>query len=83
MQIACYRGLLPVVAILLGFQAQLAGEAPATIDALLETGLPSRRIDLVFLAEGYTQSELPTFRLHAAYVKDVLFSSEPFREYQN
>ncbi len=76
------RGLLAAV-ISLGLQAGLIAATAASIDTLFETGPSSRRIDLVFISEGYTESELPVFRLHAAYAKDVLFSSEPFKEYQS
>lgn len=76
------RGVL-TAAILVSFQIGLVAETPATVNTLFETGSSSRRIDLVFISEGYTESELPIFRLHAAYAKDVLFSSEPFKEYRN
>jgi hypothetical protein len=78
-----YRWGLLVTVIAFVSQTGLVAQTPAAIDTLFETGSSSRRIDAVFISEGYTESELPTFRLHAAYAKDVLFSSEPFKEYQN
>ncbi len=77
------RWCLLAAVISFALQAGLAAQTPATIDTLLETGSSSRRIDIVFISEGYTEPELSTFGLHAAYAKDVLFSSEPFKEYQN
>jgi len=77
------RWCLLAAVILFALQAGAVAQTPATIDTLLETGSSSRRFDIVFISEGYTESELPTFRLHVAYAKDVLFSSEPFKEYQN
>lgn len=70
-------------AIVLELHAGLIAETPARIDALFMTGPSSRRIDVVFIAEGYAESQLPTFLSNATYAQDVLFSSEPFKEYRN
>ncbi|MFB3905993.1 MAG: M64 family metallopeptidase [Acidobacteriota bacterium] len=76
------RHWVPAVGVWVGLQAALAA-TPPTIRTLFTTGPSARRIDIVFIAEGYTESEIPLFELHTAYANDRLFSSEPFKEYRN
>ncbi|MBI2821109.1 MAG: hypothetical protein HYX74_02690 [Acidobacteria bacterium] len=46
-------------------------------------GPPDKRINLVFLSEGYTESQLPQFLRDVHTVWDYLVTVEPFAEYRN
>jgi len=45
------------------------------------TGSPRHRINIIFLAEGYTRLEMPLFRSYARDAFDYLMSLDPFRSY--
>jgi hypothetical protein len=61
--------------------SQAAGEA--ALHPLFLTGPTKSRINLVIIAEGYTESQLPLFLLHAEYLATHLFTGEPFQTYRN
>lgn len=44
-----------------------------------ENGPPATKVDLLFLAEGYTKEQLEKFHGDAKRLADILFSLEPFR----
>lgn len=50
---------------------------------LVHSGEPSQCVDLVFLAEGYTEAEMEKFIADAQRMTDYLFASEPFVKYRN
>ena len=50
---------------------------------LVENGETDERINFVFLADGYTASELPDFQTDAQFVTDKFFESSPFKEYKD
>lgn len=45
----------------------------------LKTGKPSEKVDLVFVAEGYTERENDKFTKDVDRFTDVLFEAEPFK----
>ena len=53
------------------------------VDTLLFSGNSHRKIDLVFLAEGYTQSETEKFINDARRMMNKLFNFEPFMSHKS
>ncbi|MDR1371601.1 MAG: IgA Peptidase M64 [Dysgonamonadaceae bacterium] len=49
-----------------------------TVNRLLYNGKSSEKVDVVFIAEGYTKDEMQKFRQDAERMADALFSEEPF-----
>lgn len=49
-----------------------------TIEKIQYTGNPSGKVDLVFLSEGYTASELTKFSQDAARFTEALFDTPPY-----
>lgn len=49
---------------------------------ILISGKPEKKIDLVFLAEGYTQQEMDKFLNDVERMKDYLFETEPFDKHK-
>ena len=47
--------------------------------ALIKSGDPSVKVDLVILGDGYTKSDMDKFRRDAKRLNDVMFSTEPFK----
>ena len=52
------------------------------VDTLVKTGPLARRINLVFVPDGYQASEMQLFRTRVTQVLASLFSQTPFQEYQ-
>ena len=46
---------------------------------IINSGEPSKKVDLLILAEGFTRDELPKFRKNAKEKVDFLLSMEPFK----
>lgn len=46
---------------------------------ILENGHPHDKVDLVFVAEGYTEDEMEKFQKDIARLAEVLFKTEPFK----
>ncbi len=46
-------------------------------------GPPSKSIDLAIIGEGYTSTELDSFKADLDYFTEVLFKHEPFKSYRN
>lgn len=46
---------------------------------LVKNGNPNTKLDIVFIAEGYTAQELPKFLVDVQGLVDFLFSQEPFK----
>jgi len=49
---------------------------------LHKSGNPKKKLDLVFLPEGYAQDEKEKFRVDCAKFRDWLFATDPYGEYQ-
>lgn len=49
------------------------------VSPVFENGLPSSKVDLLLISEGYTAAQLPKFRADAKRLIDGLFALEPFR----
>lgn len=45
-----------------------------------DSGEPKDVVDLVFIAEAYTQDEMPKFKADAKRIKDYLFTIKPYSE---
>jgi hypothetical protein len=55
--------------------------APAgRVLALVESGDPAEKVDLLILGDGYTQAEQGKFEKDARRLVDVLFAQSPFKE---
>lgn len=52
-------------------------------DTIMNNGLRSNRINLVYLAEGFTSTELSVFSSKAHSINDALFNTVPFSQYKN
>jgi hypothetical protein len=72
--------LVPVACLLL---VAVARAEVFPVNDLLITGPTDRRVNLVFLAEGYRDIEMGKFELDVLQVLDGLFSESPYDEYQN
>ncbi|MGB8490864.1 MAG: M64 family metallopeptidase [Bacteroidales bacterium] len=46
-------------------------------------GDPHKCVDIAFVAEGYTESEMPKFRADVKKMTDVLFAEDPFSKYSD
>jgi hypothetical protein len=60
----------------------VAGAFDATVIPIVENGPPSNRIDLIFVGDGYVESELDTYGIHVLNAFVALFDEEPFTTYQ-
>jgi len=60
-------------------------EKPADIKVtkVYYSGDPSTNVDLVFIAEGYTASEMTKFRDDVKKMADILFAEAPFTDYKD
>lgn len=67
------------VLLLLG--APLLARAEPLLHQILTNGPTDKRINIMFLSEGYTEEELGEFPNHAAKVLNSLLSLQPYREY--
>ena len=56
-------------------------EATEGVTALHVSGPSSNRFDIVFVGDGYTQSELGLFHQHAVSKWEVIKATEPFATY--
>jgi hypothetical protein len=54
----------------------------ATIQQILNNGPTKNRINIVYLSEGYTISQLPKFSEDAKKYLNYLFTNDPFKEYK-
>ena len=48
-------------------------------DTIHYSGEPSRKVDLLFIAEGYTKDEMDKFRADAKRFTSYLFNTEPYK----
>ncbi len=54
-----------------------------TTETIQNSGKPGKCVDLVFLAEGYTQQEMDKFLSDAKRMTDYLFKNAPFDKHRN
>ncbi|MFP4619909.1 MAG: M64 family metallopeptidase [Bacteroidales bacterium] len=50
---------------------------------VLKNGDPRKKVDLVFIAEGYTAKEWGKFKKDADHFTEVLFRAEPFKSHEH
>lgn len=55
----------------------------AAVTTIYESGPTEKRIDIVFVGDGYTQAELPLFHAQVHALADALFEIEPFKSYKS
>ncbi|HEY3130972.1 MAG TPA: M64 family metallopeptidase, partial [Acidobacteriota bacterium] len=55
----------------------------ASIQQILNNGPAGKRVNIAFLSEGYTASQLPQFLTDARNGLDYLMTVEPYNEYKN
>ncbi|UOQ97218.1 M64 family metallo-endopeptidase [Hymenobacter sp. 5317J-9] len=65
----------------IGMAAPLAAQT-FPVDTLVKTGSLTRRINLVFVPDGYQASEMPLFLSRVNQVLTSFFGQTPFQEYQ-
>ena len=51
--------------------------------SLSKSGRPKKKLDLVFLPEGYTQEEMEKFKADGTKFRDWLFATDPYGDYKN
>ena len=73
------RGAVLVVGALLVFSTRLHAEPYTTIEG---NGLPGNRVDIVFLGDGYTSSQLGKYANDVVTFTDRFFSEPPFQQYR-
>ena len=59
-----------------------AGLPAATLHGVLSNGPPANRVNVTFLAEGYTSNQLALFRADATNALEHLLARQPFLEYR-
>ena len=73
--------LSTLLLILVTFSSAAAQRFP--VDTLLRSPNIQQAINLVFLSDGYTASEMGKFRADVQKILDEKFNESPFREYRN
>ena len=69
--------------LLLGFFAICSVAGQSTLYTVENNGPRSKRINIVFLSEGYTTAALPSFAGHVNTAMNYLFSREPWMQYRS
>ncbi len=57
-----------------------SGPAPGKVWAVLESGPPRDKVDLLLLGDGYTAAEMDKWHADAKRLTEILFSTSPFKE---
>ena len=60
-----------------------AGAQNYPTELILDNGETDKHINFVILADGYTTAEMQDFQDQSVAIKDYLFETSPFKEYQN
>jgi len=55
----------------------------AEVTTIWRSGPSSNRLDIVFLGDGYTQAELPTYHSHVERALNSFFEEEPFKSFKH
>ncbi len=58
---------------------QMTGDPQVKIIKNRESGPPAKKVDIAFIAEGYTIEEFSKFKKDLSYFSNVLMNSEPYR----
>lgn len=56
-------------------------ETPFPAETILKSGKPKKKLDLVFLPEGYTESEMPKFMDDCERFTSYLFETDPYGQF--
>src|SRR5204862_4290545 len=54
-------------------------KAAGKVWSLVDNGAPAEKVDILVIAEGYTEAELPKFHKDAERMVEKLFATEPFK----
>ena len=78
-------GLKKNFAVLTGLLLTLFSQEVFALNSttLISNGSPSQKVDIVFLGDGYTQSEMPTYAQDVQEFTEYLFTQPPFSDYKN
>lgn len=57
--------------------------APVSFTRIVENGGPENHVDVAFLAEGYTETEMEKFRADAQRMADYFLSVPPYNEFRD
>lgn len=70
---------------ILAFSSMMAASAPGDFTTFLDNGPSSNRVDIVFLGDGYTSTELAIYQSHINSMMSHLFNEgeDPFPRYNN
>ena len=71
-----------LLVLLCGGPATPAAAQTFPVDTLVKTGALTRRINLVFVPDGYLASEMPQFLTRVNQTLNSLFAQSPFLEYR-
>lgn len=71
------------IAVILFFRVPEMVAQTASLHAVEVNGPADKRINIVFLSEGYTASSLPAFAGHVSAATNLLFSKEPWKQYRS
>ena len=72
-----------LLSVLVVFLAATSAFGQGSLQTLLTNGPLARRINIVFLSEGYTTNQLPQFTTNARVILSNLLGTLPLREYSN
>ncbi|MBL9131371.1 MAG: hypothetical protein JNG86_09240 [Verrucomicrobiaceae bacterium] len=72
------RCFLILLMLAVSLQAQTS-----TVFTVQSNGPRSERINIVFLSEGYTTSDMPNFATHVTNAMNFLFTKEPWAQYRS
>jgi len=61
----------------------IVSAASNRVESIWISGKSSNRLDIVFLGDGYTESEQDVFRSHVDLALEAFFNEEPFKSYKN
>ncbi len=64
------------------FFSQHAYAQSFPVEQIVNNGSRPNRVNLVYLSDGYTASQLATFSTHARNMNAALFATTPFKEYR-
>ena len=56
---------------------------PLKVEKIINSGEPASHVDVAFLAEGYTESEMPKFLDDARSMSEYFMSVEPYSSFRD
>ena len=75
--------IFPHILLLLALISGSIHAQSATVFTVQENGSRDQQINIVFLSEGYTASDMPAFATHVNNAVAFLFSKEPWQQYRS